>query len=1519
MGAFLKTLLAGIGQSLLSMVGGGVGSVWNFTTNILGKSLQMAMDFHKEGIAYAREMGMSLKESQAYTETLAARTKELALNYGLTAEQVRELQRAVSDATDRNIMMTNEDANRYAQMAQTVGIGTSKAFTTAIVNTMGGQLSAVEGAVAKAYATAAKSGLNAAKYSEKLAQNLSIANKFAFRDGVEGVGKMVALSEKLGVNVQTFANAADQFTSLENAIGGSAKLNMLGGAAGIYGSNPLEMMYEANYSPEDFSERMSSMVKGMATFNVAKGQAVISPVEMDRMRAMADALHVDVGELTSMAKSQATVSYKEAKYASQIQALAGSDQMKRDYILNKSQVDAGGKVYITGANGEKMYLDQLASNSSKFQELYQYDNMSDKDILEKSAKELQDLNTKLAAIQTAMEATAAQPMIGVIEKDSEAVTKFGPTITDGFSKAVSGVTETAGKILHWLEEHGVIDWAKQHPMVAGGIAIGGYALVKGLFSAIGTGISSWFFGRSAVGGASNIGKMFTGIKNVAVGAGKGLWNAGKWIVSHIKSGFSKIPWGKIGSGIKNAANAIANGAKSAARSLGNAAKSAAQGVKNAWGKIPWGKMGDALKNGFNSVKTALTNGAKALRTSISNLATSIKNGAKGLWSKVTDGTKAVGKNIKGGATKVTQGVKGAYARAGEATRNLKSYTTYVKENAKIAKESGSLWKNVRSGQIFKAPAAESGYYSRGLKGVNNFVNRTGLGKIGASTKGAQTAVNIAKGAKVASKLAKIGGTAGVALAIEAADFGVNSMEKHGVINGAKDTVTYRNFKRSLAGAEGAALGATVGSVVPVIGTAVGAAVGGAIGMGKEYIDQYHEFKAEEAKKGHDVNFLDYMKRDVEDFKKEFSQGLHNTARFINDKSYRDEVMGNMKKKFKDGLNALGEDLKVLPKEIGDWFKDAGEWIYDGAKAAKDGIANFFNGFSDVFEAMLRLFMVDFKTDRPKILIETIKQFINHPIATIKGAATAVVDMAKAKYNEIKERFTSFFNFVRDLPSNLMKGLSKTFGDNLVGDLFAKAASALDFSGNKNNKAQPKSEVQKKVINEKSDVVTSKSSDSKKTVVNYTNVKYENGSAVAKDVKSVPSKNGTFQTTFGSQEKQKWASPVYVVTEKSAENLLANNTTNIGGNSSNVNANVMNGGNLGGSTVIGNKLMSVANNKNTFSNGGIVGGNTTLGGNVMNMASSSNSSSSVENNAFMASSSNPSSIENSTFNVINKFANGGVVGGNTTLGGDVMNIASTSNNDSLTLGSTFVNKASKFADGGVVNGPTSQMMGNGVSPSASVGEKLMSVAEPSYIVTEKHANDMMFSDGGIVDGDSYSGDKILARLNSGEVVLNVRQQETLYNKIVSTNSVLNRLIGNSSKSNVQASPEQLDMLRTKLSTVNTILSGTLPKSDIAAKPVGEREFIRIPNESKSIMQKHGELKVGDINVKISGEIKLNGGNSFRNFDIKELLNDISFVSSLKEIIKQSISHDINGGRQMNDIATFRGMPANTSTWGHLGSR
>ena len=85
------------------------------------------------------------------------------------------------------------------------------------------------------------------------------------------------------------------------------------------------------------------------------------------------------------------------------------------------------------------------------------------------------------------------------------------------------------------------------------------------------------------------------------------------------------------------------------------------------------------------------------------------------------------------------------------------------------------------------------------------------------------------------------------------------------------------------------------------------------------------------------------------------------------------------------------------------------------------------------------------------------------------------------------------------------------------------------------------------------------------------------------------------------------------------------------------------------------------------------------------------------------------------------------------------------------------KASEAVAGATASGAKLPFPGNLIAIAIGVGHVLAVLA-----------NLHKFATGGIVGGNSYSGDKQLARVNSGEMILNKQQQATLFNAIKSGN-------------------------------------------------------------------------------------------------------------------------------------------------------
>ena len=510
----LLSLLGGAFKGLTSSLFGGIEMIGDFllskgTSAIVGmakNAWNTVMQYNQESIAMSRSMGMSFKEAESYTSVLIDRADKLGYKYGIAAEQVFELQKNLSEATGRAMMLNNQDAEKYVQYNKLIGSDTTNKFTSTITKTLGGQIQTVEGAISKAYATAAKSGLNAAQFSQKVADNLSLANKLSFRNGIDGITKMTALSEKLGFNLQSVEAAANNFSEIDKAIENSAKLQMLGGAAGAYGSNPLTMAYEANYDPEAFTERMTKTLGGYATFDAAKGVANVNGMNRDFVKNIAQSMGISMDEAMTIAKKQAEVKYKESQFSPQLSAYG--DEFK-DFLTNRSYVKDG-KLMITDAQGNARTVGgngKDAISTEELRKMQQFEGMSDEEIMKQQALTLTSIDEKLKGAETSTGAAVAKgvndsgiygKISGLMDKAFPYIHKIasaaggliGSTIT-GAAKIIENNKDAISQILKFVGT--VADFCLKHWQLVGGI-YAGVKIIKWAILPLIKGIK-WAFGK----------------------------------------------------------------------------------------------------------------------------------------------------------------------------------------------------------------------------------------------------------------------------------------------------------------------------------------------------------------------------------------------------------------------------------------------------------------------------------------------------------------------------------------------------------------------------------------------------------------------------------------------------------------------------------------------------------------------------------------------------------------------------------------------------------------------------------------------------------------------------------------------------------------------------------------------------------------------------------------------------------------------------------------------------------------
>ena len=620
-------------HGIASSVAGGIVQGFAGVRKTLVDSFGMVVSYHNESMKFARSAGMSLQQAHAYTKVLTTRAAELGQKYGLAASEVQNLERNLQNAVSRQLMLSDDQAEKMVQINRLVGEGVSSAYSEQMVTRMGAQIDTVQGAIAKAYGTAMKSGLNAEKMTQKISQNLSMANRLSFRNGIDGLTRMAMLSEKMGMNMQSVESAAGNFMELDKAIENAAHLQMLGGSAAAMFGNPLTAAYEANYDPEAFAKRMSDSLASYATFDASKGISSINGMNMDFVRNIAKAMGISTEEAASMAKKQAEVRYKENTFGTTLDRMSGGDEMKRDMLINKSTIQNGqlGMVSMKDNKFHEMSYYQSGEGKKEMDEMMAMYGKSDSEIMMEIASTEKTINEQIQGFFTSISGTIGKLFVesGIMPKIQNFIDEKGAMLVQKVSDGVDwilngGLTKWWGDKWQWLQN--VWDTTKKWGA--------GIAAVLGV-------IAAWKIGKGAL--------------SITRGARAGITRGGGRLGRAVKSVLNTGKNANIGKGLTYMKNQF-TGSRAAGKGIFKSIGAMFTTHKNAAGKLV-GRTGNGAGWGF--VSKAGVSGMKLLRGATGvGLAGMAGNyfADKGIFGKEGSAGSQI---VKAGSTALEYGAHGA--------------------------------------------------------------------------------------------------------------------------------------------------------------------------------------------------------------------------------------------------------------------------------------------------------------------------------------------------------------------------------------------------------------------------------------------------------------------------------------------------------------------------------------------------------------------------------------------------------------------------------------------------------------------------------------------------------------------------------------------------------------------------------------------------------------------------------------------------------------------------------------------
>jgi len=373
------------------------------------------------------QMGQGQGIAQGIKEEYSQAAIEV-IKLGGTQEKALEIQTKTLDVLGRNVVLSAEQTKSLFAAQQVSGVQIDvleKAFINA-----GKSIKDISKEMLQVREVANNMGVNAKAVSALVVQNLDKLNRYGFQNGVEGLAKMAASSQALGIDMNETLDLADDLMSPERSMEVAAMFQRMGASSAAL-TNPLKLMDLSMNDTAKLQEELGDYFKSFAKFNEKTGQFEIAKSERLKIKQLSQELGISREQVEKMALAGADLDRKLSKIS-----FAGFnvDEETQQMVANMAVMGEGGE-YAVKTKQIKDGKEQLVETS--IQQLLR-DAKGDKDKIkellgaEKTAgvegKTPEEINAEMARL-----ADGQLSKLTRIDKGIEALEK-SPGLTAGASK-----------------------------------------------------------------------------------------------------------------------------------------------------------------------------------------------------------------------------------------------------------------------------------------------------------------------------------------------------------------------------------------------------------------------------------------------------------------------------------------------------------------------------------------------------------------------------------------------------------------------------------------------------------------------------------------------------------------------------------------------------------------------------------------------------------------------------------------------------------------------------------------------------------------------------------------------------------------------------------------------------------------------------------------------------------------------------------------------------------------------------
>tara|TARA_R110001592_G_scaffold273379_2_gene540278 strand:- start:37167 stop:39101 length:1935 start_codon:yes stop_codon:yes gene_type:complete len=326
-------------------------------------------------------------------QRMSANAAKATLGIGVTIEDNISLFAALNNSMMRTTFFTDEQVVRFQALGQIANMTSTELATMATsFDTLGYTTDETLDHMQSMTEEARSYGVNVSSFMSEVNKNLKLMVTYNFKDGVQGLSKMVAEAQALRIDMSKTVSFADELMSPEKAIETAAGFQMLGGAVGALG-DPFQLLHMAQTDMEGLQTSLVDMAGASVDFNKETGEFNIPVTEMYRLREAAKLAGQSYQEFSEMA-------INSAQRTEKLKLLDGFNTVpeeQKELIASLGKIGANGTMEITMPDGSikkigEGFNELVGSDYGELQSMLDVNNMSEIDIAKQSMGYLNEIS-----------------------------------------------------------------------------------------------------------------------------------------------------------------------------------------------------------------------------------------------------------------------------------------------------------------------------------------------------------------------------------------------------------------------------------------------------------------------------------------------------------------------------------------------------------------------------------------------------------------------------------------------------------------------------------------------------------------------------------------------------------------------------------------------------------------------------------------------------------------------------------------------------------------------------------------------------------------------------------------------------------------------------------------------------------------------------------------------------------------------------------------------------------------------